>query len=99
MMPTQNSPLTQDSPTQESIQTWLVGQLSQQLGIDADEVDVEARLDSFGLDSARALGMMSQAEKELGFQVSPILLWHYPTIASLSERLLEECEESETIEI
>lgn len=74
---------------------WLVSQLSQQLGMDPGEIDVEARLDSFGLDSAQALGLMSQAEQLVGFQVSPALLWHYPTIAALSERLAEDCADDD----
>lgn len=76
--------------TQSEIQRWLISQLSQQLGIHPNEIDIHARLDSFGLDSAQALGLMGQTEKMVGFRLSPTLLWNYPTVAELSERLSEE---------
>jgi thioester reductase-like protein len=37
--------------------------------------------------------IVSRLEDLLGFQPSPVLLWHYPNIESLSQRLAEESEE------
>ena len=82
--------------TEESIQQWLVSQVSQQTGLSSNEVNVQARLDSFGMDSAQAMGLMNQAENLVGFEVSPALLWHYPTIKLLSERLAEDCAEDDS---
>lgn len=91
------SVMSQNTPLSEaSIQSWLVSQVSDRLGVSPDEIDKQARLDSFGLDSAQALGMMSEAENLVGFQVSPALLWHYPTIELLSERLAEDCAEDDS---
>ena len=78
------------------IQTWLIENLAQQLGIEPDEIDITEPLDSYGLDSAQAMLVMSKAEKLLQFELSPILLWHYPTIETLAERLAEECANSDT---
>ncbi len=87
--------------TAETIQTWLVSQLAEQLGVESDEIDIRAPWDSYGLDSAQAMMLMSKAEKLLEFQVSPMLLWHYPTIESFSQRLAEEVKDldSEFFEI
>jgi len=74
----------------EMIKTWLQTQVAEQLGVEVDEVEVEERLDNFGLDSAQAMIIMSKSEKVMGFELSPTLLWHYPTIESLAERLAEE---------
>ncbi|WP_250121611.1 acyl carrier protein [Chroococcidiopsis sp. CCMEE 29] len=82
--------------TAEEIQTWLVSQISEQLGVEPDDIDVRKPLDSYGLESAQAMILASKAEKLLGFQLSPILVWHYPTIESLSDRLAEEAEVSES---
>ena len=79
--------------TPESLQTWLAAKIGQELGISTDEVDIRAPLESYGLNSAQAMSLMSQAQKLLGFQLSPILLLHYPTIETLSERLAEEFDE------
>jgi acyl carrier protein len=86
--------LTQYS--QQDLQTWLVHNLAEQLGITPAEIDIHEPLDSYGLDSAQAMLLMSKAQTLLNFELSPILLWHYPTIADLSERLAEESAESET---
>ncbi len=86
---TSNS-IPQASITPEIIQTWLVQQLCEQLQIELDEVDVRASFDSYGLDSSQVLMIAVKAEKAFGFKLSPVLLWHYPTIELLSHRLVEE---------
>ncbi len=40
--------------------------------------------------------LVSKAEKLFGFELSPILLWHYPTIETLSQRLAEESKASQS---
>lgn len=76
--------------TATDIQAWLIAQVCEQVGIEPDEVDVQESLESYGLDSAQAMTIVSKAEHFLGFQLSPVWLWHYPTIAALSQRLAEE---------
>lgn len=85
----------------QELQVWLVSHISELLGVKASEIDVRKPLDSYGLDSAQAMLLASKAQKLLGFQLSPMLLWHYPTIESLAQRLAEEFEvsESETLEL
>jgi acyl carrier protein len=80
----------------EAIQAWLMSEIAQQLNIEPDEIDVTERLDSYGLDSAQAIMMANKAEKLLGFKLSPLLLWHYPTIASLSQRIAEDLQGEDT---
>jgi acyl carrier protein len=92
---------TKSSYTAEEIQVWLISHISDVLGVNPDEIDVREPLDSYGLDSTQGMLLASQAGKLLGFQLSPLVLWHYPTIESLSQRLAEEFQasESETFEI
>ena len=84
------------SYTAEQIEAWLVSQIAEQLSIQTDEIDVKEPLDSYGLDSAQAMMLANKTEKFLGLNLSPMLLWHYPTIASLSKRLVEEMEGSDS---
>ncbi|MDP5338532.1 MAG: acyl carrier protein [Nodularia sp. (in: cyanobacteria)] len=84
------------SYTVEQIEAWLVSQIAEQLSIQTDEIDVKEPLDSYGLDSVQAMMLANKTEKFLGFNLSPMLLWHYPNIASLSKRLVEEMEGSES---
>ena len=86
----------QISLERDTIQQWLVEQLAEQLDISPQEVDIQARFESLGLDSSQAIILLSKAKKLLGFEISPLLLFHYPTIALLSQRLAEDLTESET---
>jgi acyl carrier protein len=78
------------------IQAWLVTNISCILGINPEEIDIREPLDSYGLDSAQAMVLASKAEKFLGFKLSLIHLWYYPTIEELAQRLAEELEKSES---
>ncbi|HYW19235.1 MAG TPA: thioester reductase domain-containing protein [Nodularia sp. (in: cyanobacteria)] len=75
------------------IQAWLVTNLADLIGVETDEIDISENLETYGLDSAQAMILVGKLEKLLGFQPSPVLLWHYPNIASLSQRLAEELQE------
>lgn len=83
------------SYTAEEIQTWMIINLSQELGIEPDDIDIREPFDSYGLDSTQAMVLASKAENILGVQLSPILLWNYPTIELLAQRLAKESELSE----
>ncbi|WP_414528769.1 thioester reductase domain-containing protein [Nodularia chucula] len=74
------------------IQAWLVDNLAELIDLEADEIDINENLETYGLDSAQAMTLVSKLEKMLGFQPSPVLLWHYPNIAALSQRLAEELQ-------
>ncbi len=90
-----NSPGKQ-AYTSADIQAWLVANISSLLRVEPDEIDIKEPLDSYGLDSAQAMIIASQAEKFLGFKLSIIHLWYYPTIEELAQRLAEELENSES---
>lgn len=78
--------------TADAIQTWFVTQIAEQLEVEPEDIEVADTFESFGLDSAKAMLISSRAEKMLGFQLSPSLLWHYPTIEKLSVRLAEDVQ-------
>ncbi len=83
---------TQHFLTAEQIQTWLVLQLAERMDIEPDELDVDVPFDNYNLDSTDALVLLNKLEKWLGRSLSPTLLWNYPTIATLAQRLAEETE-------
>ncbi|MBN3924565.1 thioester reductase domain-containing protein [Nostoc sp. NMS4] len=84
--------------TADDIQVFLVSNLAKLLGVATDEIDVKEHLENYGLDSAQAMILVSNLEKLLGFQPSPLLLWHYPNIEALSQRLAEEVQEGSPIQ-
>jgi acyl carrier protein len=83
--------------TQASIQAWLIDQFAEQLHIDPDQVNPKEPFDSYDLSSSQALIIAGKAENQFGFRLSPILLWHYPSIESLSHRLVEEFATTEQV--
>ena len=74
----------------ETIALWLTENIAEQLEVEPDELDTSEAIEDYGLDSAQGMIVVSRAEKQFGLEISPMLLWHYPTIAALSERLAEE---------
>ncbi|MBD2728264.1 thioester reductase domain-containing protein [Nostoc sp. FACHB-892] len=84
--------------TADDIQIFLVSNLAKLLGVATDEIDVKEHLENYGLDSAQAMILVSNLEKLLGFQPSPLLLWHYPNIEALSQRLAEEVQEGSPVQ-
>ncbi|MFQ4144538.1 acyl carrier protein [Chlorogloeopsis sp. ULAP02] len=83
---------TQQSQTAEAIQNWLVVQLAERLNIEPDELDIDLPFDNYNLNSNEALALLNKLEKWLGRSLSPTIVWNYPTIATLAERLAEETE-------
>jgi thioester reductase-like protein len=77
----------------EEIQAWLVSNLADVLKMEPDDIDVQSHLENYSLTSAQAMVLVTNVEKFLGFPLSPVLLWHYPNIEALSQRLAEESEE------
>jgi thioester reductase-like protein len=76
--------------TATEIQDFLVSHLAKVLAVNPAEIDVNENLENYGLDSAQAMVIISKLEQLLAFKPNPILLWHYPNIAALSQRLAEE---------
>lgn len=81
--------------TAEDIQDWLAAQIAEQQGIDVDEIDIKAPFDSYGLDSVQIMKIASLGKQYFGLQLSPIVMWNYPNIESLSQYLAEEIKSSE----
>jgi acyl carrier protein len=80
----------QQHQTVELIQAWLINQLAEQLEIEPDDIDIHEPFDNYDLDSARALSMLGKLEKWLGRNFNPVLIFNYPTVEQLAQRLAEE---------
>ena len=76
-------------PTAAEIQAWLVSYLADMLEIDSSEVDITIPFDSYGLDSAAAVGLTGDLEDWLGCEIDPTLPYDYPTIEAMARHLSE----------
>lgn len=81
--------------TAEDIQDWLACHVAEQLGVDSDEIDIRSPFDSYGLDSVQAMSIANLGTQHLGVQLSPLVMWNYPNIESLSRYLAEEVASSD----
>ena len=77
--------------TRESIETWLVEWLADELGINVDAIDTRKKsfLD-YGLDSQGALMLIRDLEVWLGQQLHLTLAWDHPYIKDLADHLAQK---------
>ena len=71
----------------EEIQAWLVARIGETLRLDPSAIDVRGPFDSYGLSSSEAVMLSGDLEQLLGRELSPTLVYEYPTIAALSRYL------------
>lgn len=45
-------------------------------------------MSAYGLDSIRAITLLTTIEDHVGFAIDPNALWEFPTVASLAESLV-----------
>lgn len=80
------------SQSREAIQAWLVSQISRQLKVNSQTIDIQKPLTSYGLDSVKAVSIVAELENELKRRLSPTLLYDYSSIDELSRCLVEESD-------
>ena len=76
-----------DSPTAETIKSWLVSRLSELLGIESGEIDVREPFASYGLGSTEMVSLSGELAEWLGRQLSTTLAYEFPTIETLARHL------------
>lgn len=72
------------------IQEWIVAQVARALDLEVEAVDVQVPFAEYGLDSRTAVGLSGELEDWLGLELSPTLVWDYPTIESMARFLAAE---------
>ena len=77
----------ENSTNTDGIQAWLVAKLSERLGLESHEIDVREPLASYGLGSTEAVSLAGELAEWLGRQLSPALVYEYPTIEALARHL------------
>lgn len=80
--------MTAREPTETSeITQWLVLQVATLLGVSPEEVNIHAEFPELGLDSAAGVELVGHIENRFGGQLSPTVVWDYPTIEKLAAHL------------
>jgi acyl carrier protein len=74
----------------DTIQSWLTTQLAEHLGLAPEDIDVRKPCTEYGVDSMVGVFLAGDLEAWLGVQLSPTVLWDYPTTEALSHFLAAE---------
>ncbi|MFA5951025.1 MAG: acyl carrier protein [Hyphomicrobium sp.] len=70
-----------------SIEKRIVAFISDELGIPSTDIDADANLGSYGLESVAASKLIGILEKEYKLPLSEVLVFEFPTIAQLSTEI------------
>ncbi len=69
------------------IRAWLIARVAERTGVPAEHVDPDRPLHESGLSSRESMALAADLGRYLGRPLPPTLVWQYPTIAALAERL------------
>jgi acyl transferase domain-containing protein/acyl carrier protein len=73
--------------TESALRALLTARLAVRLGIAAADLDPRERFSRYGLDSAGATAWIAELAAELGRELSPTLVWGYPSVEDLARYL------------
>lgn len=82
------APVT-EPPTEEAIRGWLISNIASVVNMDPASIDVQQTFDHYGLDSLQAVSLSGDLENWLNREVSPTVVWDYPTVEQLARHLSE----------
>ena len=73
--------------TEIEIQNWFKSRLSELFELELDEIDTALPLYSYNIDSTMTVGLTSDLEELLGYNLEPTILYEHPTIEEISRYL------------
>ncbi|HJX28336.1 MAG TPA: phosphopantetheine-binding protein, partial [Thermoanaerobaculia bacterium] len=74
-------------PTESDLRDLLTSRLAARLRLDPAELDRGERFSRYGLDSAGATALIAELSAVLGRDLSPTLIWAYPSVDELAGHL------------
>lgn len=82
--PPDTRPLTVDG-----LRDWVLARVAYYIEGSPEDIDPDAKLVGYGLDSVYALALCGDIEDEYGLIVDPTLAWDYPTVKAIVGYLAE----------
>jgi thioester reductase-like protein len=71
----------------KKLESWLISKISEKLGMDSSEINIEKPLVSYGLDSLSAVRLTAEIEEELGATLLIATLFESPSIKHIAQEL------------
>lgn len=84
------APVT-EPPTEEAIRRWLIANIASVVNMDPAQIDIQQTFDNYGLDSLQAVSLSGDLENWLNREISPTVVWDYPTVEQLARHLSQNC--------
>lgn len=78
-----------EPPTEEGIRRWLIANIASVVNMDPAQIDVKQTFDNYGMDSLQAVSLSGDLENWLNREISPTVVWDYPTVEQLARHLSE----------
>jgi acyl carrier protein len=80
-----------ENPAQEidDLRVWVLARVAYYIEGSPADVDPDAKLVGYGLDSVYALSLCGDIEDEYGLEVDPTLAWDYPTVNAIVGHLAD----------
>ena len=88
----QETTTADSSRSAEEIEAWFTAQLTAELDLSPAEIDVTQPFAYYGLDSVRAIQLMTALDAWLGHKTSPALVYDHPTIELLASHLAADTD-------
>jgi acyl carrier protein len=79
--------LRAENLSEAAIRDWCTEHLSRTLDLPAQAIDTQTTFARMGLDSANSVFLIVELEDWLGLELTPDLLFEYPTICELARHL------------
>jgi 8-amino-7-oxononanoate synthase len=76
-----------EPPTEDAIRSWLITNIASVVNMEPSSIDVRQTFDNYGLDSLQAVSLSGDLETWLNREVSPTVVWDYPTVEQLARHL------------
>lgn len=77
-------------PDHAEIRSWMCGQVARRLGLDPAEVDADAPLDTYPLESLAIVALIAEMSNWLDWDIAPAVLIEYPTIDEVARAIAED---------
>jgi acyl carrier protein len=89
-MITENNYPTADAALIAGLRTWLTHRVAYYVERESGDIDADAPVASYGLDSVYAFALCGDIEDEFKLRIEPTLVWDYATVAALAAKLASE---------
>lgn len=78
-----------EPPTEEAIRQWLIANIASVVNMAPAQIDIRQTFDNYGMDSLQAVSLSGDLENWLNREISPTVVWDYPTVEQLARHLSE----------